>query len=243
MKLFRSLVVAIAAYALAVNGAFAQFNTVGGYGSPTVQSPGSATISPPAWALHALHPLDDGTLGSYSHALASGTMAAALASGSPVFSFRYGGTGVAVIRRVRISLAGSSTAFAAGTGQLQMFDARSFSASDSGGTAATLTGNNGKLRTSFATTGVADMRVSSTATLTAGTRTLDSDPLAAIDLAVGTTASVQYAAPSLVLYEPKAGEYPLVLANNEGFVIQATVPATGTWQFTVQVEWDELPAF
>jgi hypothetical protein len=249
MKLFRSFAAALIAAAFLaqayfVTPALAQCSTVGGYGSSTVQSPGSAQAGcGPSWAIHALHPLDDGALGSYSHALASGAMAAGLASASPVYSFRYTGTGTAVIRRVRVSVAGTATAFVAGTAQLQMFSARAFTASDSGGTAATLTGNNGKLRTSMGTTGVGDMRIASTATLTAGTRTLDADPLAAIDFAIGTAVSVQYAGPSQVLYEPKAGEYPLALATNEGFVIQATVPATGTWQFTVQVEWDELPAF
>jgi hypothetical protein len=39
------------------------------------------------------------------------------------------------------------------------------------------------------------------------------------------------------------GEQPLQLANNEGFVVQATVPATGTWTFSVQVCRDEVSAY
>jgi len=35
----------------------------------------------------------------------------------------------------------------------------------------------------------------------------------------------------------------LVLANNEGFVIEATVPATGVWFFDVKVDWEELAAY
>lgn len=224
--------------------AAAQCSTVGGYGNPTIQQPGSATGGcVGAWALHALHPLDNGALGSYAKGMVSGTVAAGLTAASPVYSFRYNGTGVAVIRRIRISVAGTATAFAAGNAHLDGFVARAFTASDSGGTAGTLTGNNAKLRTSFGTTGVASIQIANTGTLTAGTRTLDTDPFATVDIAIGTGTSTQVVAPNSVFYEPKAGEFPLVLAPNEGFVIQATVPATGTWLFAVGVEWDELPAF
>lgn len=179
--------------------------------------------------------------GSYQMSNVSGTMAAALAAGSPIFSFRYTGSGVAVIKKVTIS-AGDLVGFAAGFVNFQLFAARSFSASDSGGTAATLTGNNGKLRTSFATTAVGDMRISSTATLTAGTRTLDTMPLGGISISTVTTAGGTVLGAFDIL-TAGASNYPAVFANNEGFVIQATVPATGTWSTTVTVEWDEFAAF
>jgi hypothetical protein len=31
--------------------------------------------------------------------------------------------------------------------------------------------------------------------------------------------------------------------TNEGFVIRATVPATGLWSFAVTTEWDEVVVF
>jgi hypothetical protein len=37
-----------------------------------------------------------------------------------------------------------------------------------------------------------------------------------------------------------SGEWPLVLVQNEGFIIRATVPATGTWEFGVLLEWSEI---
>lgn len=189
-------------------------------------------------------PVTAGLTGSYAKGLASGTMAAGLAANAPVFSLRYGGTGFAVIKRVTVSAGNAGTAFAAGVANFSLYDARAFTASDSGGTAATLTGNNGKLKTSFATTAVSDIRISSTATLTAGTRTLDTDPLGAVVVPISTTASSVMASSGTVLMDPKnAGDYPLVLATNEGFVIQATVPATGTWSFSVFVEWDEYQVY
>jgi hypothetical protein len=46
------------------------------------------------------------------------------------------------------------------------------------------------------------------------------------------------------LFSPDySGEWPLVLAQNEGFVVQATVPATGTWAFQAIIEWSEVTSF
>jgi hypothetical protein len=111
----------------------------------------------------------------------------------------------------------------------------------------TLTTNNGKKQTSFATTGVGDMRMSSTATLTAGTRTLDAAFTSQILYQVTTTAN-QVMLPSANgdLWNSDTGGgsvYPLVFAANEGFIINATVPATGTWNGVVVVEWCELASF
>lgn len=192
----------------------------------------------------AISPLYGGLLGSYAKELASGTIAAGLASASPVYSFRYTGPGLAVVKRVVMSAGNAGTGFASGVANFTLFAARSFTASDTGGTAGTLTGNNGKLRTSFPTTGMGDIRISSTGTLTAGTRTLDTDPLGGSVVGVPTTANASLLGPGSTLLDPKnAGDYPLVLATNEGFVIQATVPATGTWSAAVYVEWDEYTAY
>lgn len=191
-----------------------------------------------------VRPADVGALGSYEVSEASGTMAAGLASASPIFSFRYGAANLAVIRSVYMSAGNAGTAFAAGVGVFRMFVARSFTVNDTGGTALTLTGNNGKMRTSMATTGLSDARIASTGTLTAGTRTLDTTPVGTIVVPLSTTASISMIAPGTKIFDAGASqEYPLVLAQNEGFVIQATVAATGTWSFAVNVEWDEVTSY
>ena len=183
-------------------------------------------------------------LGSYCMGANTGTIAAGLAAGSPIYSFRYGGANLAIVRKVVTEADDITTAFAIGTAKLDMVAARLFTASDTGGTAATLTGNNGKLRTSFATTAVSDLRISSTAALAAGTRTLDAQPLASIAFEVGGGATANTVLlPTTELYKSAIGESPFVLAANEGFVVQATVPATGTWFASVRVCWDEVSAF
>lgn len=189
-----------------------------------------------------IRPNDYGSLGIYNKALTSGTMAAGLAAAANICQFRWShASNLCLVRRVRIS-AGSIVAFAAGAVTFNLFAARAFTANGSGGTAGTLTGNNGKLRTSMATMLPADIRVSSTAALTAGTWTLDTDPIAGVTGGILATAGTPVIAPTDLMYRT-GSDHPLVLAQNEGFTIQATVPATGTWTFSAQIEWEELAAY
>lgn len=193
-------------------------------------------------ARFSLRPLHVDALGSYKAGSASGIMAAGLAGAAPIYSFRGPATGLALIRRVTFEAGVLGTAFTAGSGLFTLFAARGFSASDTGGGALTLTTNNAKLRTAFGTTGVQDIRCSATATLSAGTRTLDAAPLANLIVPFPATTVSTILVPLRSLLMAPPGEWPLVLAANEGFVIQATVPATGTWSFSVNVEWDEIAA-
>lgn len=189
-------------------------------------------------------PVDYGSLGIYRKSLLSGTMAAGLAANSEVFQFRWtDATRVCVIQSVQLDgLSGSATAFAAGFGKIDLVPARAWTADGSGGTAATLTGNNAKMRTSMSTSLGPSIRIASTAALTAGTKTLDTDPVGQLSLSFGTAVSVQYAN-TVNLIDEAAHEMPLVLSTQEGFVIRATVPATGTWQFGVTVLWAELNSY
>lgn len=185
-------------------------------------------------------PVDIGLLGSYSKGLLSGTIAAGLSANSPVWSLRWSPantTLVALVRHIQISI-GDLAGFTAGFGAFNLFVARGFTASDTGGNAGTFSGNTGKLRTRFGTTVMSDMRIAGTAALSAGTRTLDSDPLKT--LSTSFTATAGNPIPPFDLWRPMPGEWPLVLAKDEGLVIQATAPATGTWQLGVNVKWDEI---
>lgn len=193
-------------------------------------------------------PVDYGPLGCYSKSFLSGTMAAGLGAGSTIFSWRWtDATRICLIHDIVIDgLAGSATAFTAGFGNLRVFPARSFSVSDSGGTAGTFTTNNGKFRTAMGTSLMAsgDARISSTTNLTVGTRTLDADPIGQMTLTFGTVVSVQYLTQPTILVSSDFGAvHPFMLVQNEGFIIQGTVPATGTWQFGVTVRWSEVASY
>jgi hypothetical protein len=186
-----------------------------------------------------IRPDDYATLGIYALGAISGTMAAGLAGGSPIFSFRYGGANTVLLKKMIISM-GDLAGFTAGSAELQGFVALSFTASDTGGTSVTPTTSSNRLRTSMATTGVTDIRISSTGTLTAGTRVLSSEKFIDVEYGNLATAGAIVLAP-VTLFESLLGDYPLVFGTNEGFVLQiAQVQATGTWSFAVNLVWEEV---
>ena len=200
-------------------------------------------------------PLDYGALGHYQFAMTSGILAAALAANAVVFSFRWSDTTrLAVLTYLKLSFQ-ALTPFTAATLTDFGFDGyvgRSFSASHTGGTAATLTGNSGKARTSMGTTLLGDMRISSTAALGGGTVTADGNAFIA---SLGDTQWVNPAAateeqnvndPTLE-YKPDiaGGEHPIVLAQNEGIMLwnRGVWPAAGTGIIQVTSRWAEVTSY
>lgn len=168
-------------------------------------------------------------------------MAAGLAANASIYSFRFtSSTMLAIIRRVRVSAWSLGTGFTAGLGTFDFYRATSWSVADTGGTTDTLTTPNGKLRTAMAAPVLPEIRHSSTAALTPGTRTLDAQPVDTVNVAVGTAANTPFLT-RFALFDRDPSDHPLVLAQNEGFTIRATVPATGTWTFAITPEWDEVP--
>lgn len=193
-----------------------------------------------------------GAGGIFRAGMLSGTIAAALAANSELFQFRYvtAASRIALVTKVEVSAAINLAATAAGFGALRMTAARAWTAAGSGGTRATLTTNNAKLRTSMATSEVNDMGIATTGALTAGTKTLDATDLSAVSFSI-LTGAITVAIDGNVLPWTKLFEadtedgHPLVLANQEGFVIRSGVamPATATWQLGVNVHWMEVPAY
>lgn len=205
-----------------------------------------ATVDPTMTALRTVLKPDQ-NVGAYQTSATSGAMTLIAAAG-PVFSFRYApGTGqVCVIKRVIVSWT-TTTGFTAGQAMgFGLFAARSFTANDTGGTALTpILGSSQKYRTaSFVSSMVTDARISTTAVLTAGTRTLDTQALGqAIFYSPTTTAGSFLSNTDLLNHD--AGDYHLVLQNNEGFVItnQILMGAAGVGTLTVNVEWFETNYF
>lgn len=183
------------------------------------------------------------TIGTFRKEQISGTMAAGLAANSVVWAWRWtDATRLAIVPEITIG-AGGIVGFTAGFFSFALFFGRSYTASHTGGTAGTLTGNNSKLKTSFGTMLLGDTRIATTGALGGGTVTLDTDALARLTgstTAVAGTLLVPPFTPIFPWDDPSS--QPLVFAQNEGLVLQATVPATGTWTFSVGVKWYEIPA-
>jgi hypothetical protein len=119
-----------------------------------------------------------------------------------------------------------------------LYIARTFTVSDSGGTPFVLSRKNANMAamTGFA---AADMIVSTGIALTAGTRTLDANPIAQQQMwsnAIGVSAAN-------TLNWENAGSIPPMLHANEGFVIQNNVlfGATGIVKFRYTIQGYELP--
>lgn len=199
-------------------------------------------------------PINYGALGYYRAGAVSGTLPAALAAGGELYQFRWpDATNLALVYKVQASAGANVAATAAGIVSLVMTAARSWSAAGSGGTRLTLTGNNCKLRTSMGSSLVNDAGIASTAALTAGTKTLDTTNLGAISLGILTGAITTQVSGNIlargdgILFDADGeGFHPLILAQNEGFVIRngATAwPAAMTWQLGVDTVWAEAAAF
>lgn len=189
-------------------------------------------------------PRDPGALGSYGAGAVSGVMAAGLAANSEIFQFRWTNASNSMVLRSITIGAGGIVAFAAGVCTFGLRVARSWSADGTGGTALSFATHDQKRRTAMGTTlapTALGVRVASTAALGAGTKTLDGNDFSTITGSVGVTAGTPLINPSTVLWmRNTADEYPLFFAASEGFVIRATVPATGTWTFSVSIEWAEV---
>jgi hypothetical protein len=159
-----------------------------------------------------------------------------------------------VIRSLRLS-AGSLVGFTAGFAAFDLITARAFSAADTGGAAVawTVTGQ-GKRMAGFpdsslsaAASANGEIRYSETATLSAGTRTLDTNPLYTLGTSVVATAGAPIIPPNTE-FLPRGSDCPIVLsaassATATGLVIRATVPATGTWQYGLTIDWEEMESY
>ncbi len=168
------------------------------------------------------------------------------AAGGTVFSFRNIAANPVLVRRVGVGFV-CTTGFTAG--QELAFGlnvARAFTASDSGGTAIALTGNNAKHRSSLATLTSVDCRIATTAHFTNGTKTSDANDLAVVGGFAPTTTTGVVVAPSLNnLLSHDAGDYPLVLAQNEGFNIvnRVAMGAGGVGTLYVNIELAEAASY
>lgn len=198
-------------------------------------------------------PLPVGSGGAYRLSMVSGTIGAALAANSELFQFRYvtAASRVCLVHGISVSAAMNVAATAAALLSLRATVARAWTAAGSGGTRATMTTNNAKLRTSFATSEVNDIGMSTTAALTAGTKTLDAQDIGGVSYSALTGAITVATQGNLCPKTNLLGEFvggmvwPLTLANQEGFVVRSGIigPATMTWALTVDVAWSEVDGF
>jgi len=199
-------------------------------------------------------PLNVGAGGGYRLSMQSTTIAAGLAASAELFQFRYvtGAARVCLVHGINVSAGANAAATAAALCALRATIARAWTVAGSGGARAVVTGNLQKLRTAFATSEVSDAGISTTAALTAGTKTLDTQDIGSVAFGILTGAITTSVSGIIVPKTNLLGDfggtlaYPLVLGNQEGFVIRTGVnafPATLTWNLAVDVAWSEVDGF
>jgi hypothetical protein len=190
-------------------------------------------------------PDDESAFGSFGVSMASGSMAAGAAVDAEVFFFRWTHASVvASIQRVRL-WAGGTSEFTAGRFRFELLIGRGWSAHSASGTTASMAGDTGKKRVGSASSRVDVIEIATTAALLAGTKTIDAQGVGSLGGATRGFGSFaeKLVAPSGELFRYRGEEHSIVLRRNEGLVLRATVPASGTWRFGVDVEWCELAAF
>lgn len=168
----------------------------------------------------------------------SGAVTGVAAAGS-VFTFRNLAANPIIVRRIGVGLVLTTGFTVMQEVAFGLTVARAFTASDTGGTPIAITGSNAKMRTSLGTLTSVDCRIATTGALTNGTRTLDANNLGATGgWAPATTAGIFIATSSNSLLQHDAGDYPLVLAINEGFTIQNLVAMGAGGVGTVYVNFE-----
>jgi hypothetical protein len=192
-------------------------------------------------------PFEYGAFGHYRLATTVALVVSQAANGT-LFSFRWGdATRLCVLQKLRLELLQTAAATATIMPSFQVFIARGFTASDSVGTAITLTGNNMKKRTNMGTTLVTDIRKAAVAAgLTAGTRTLDAEAI--MEMPTNQTITT----PNAFTYSKELdtgasdGNHPYVFAQNEGFIVRGPTivfGVAGTANLTVDIAWAEVASF
>ena len=169
-----------------------------------------------------------------------------LAALAPIFAFRNLGANPIVVRRIGLAVIIGTGFTAAQFVDYGLMIARSWTASDTGGTAIAVTGSNCKHRTSLATPTSVDCRIATTVALTAGTRTLDSNNISQLGgIALASTLSAVVPNSLNNLLQHDTGEYPLVLAQNEGLIVQSitAMAAGGILKALVNMEFAEAVSY
>ena len=168
-------------------------------------------------------------------------IAAGTASAGHLFACRWShATKVAIVTNFKASWQ-QATSFAASQDVgFALHVTRAYTAAHTGGTAATLTGDAFKLRSSYPSTSMADIRIATTAELTNGTHTIDTLPMLMTgysELAASTTR-----APFSMSYPTSFGGYHgIILTQNTGLLLlnNNLMGATGTARVYVELEWIE----
>lgn len=170
-----------------------------------------------------------------------------------VWDFRNNSSNLVLVTSLEAHITEMAIAAASATGlraTLQLFVGRAYTAqSTTNATALTLSGNNAKLRTSYATPNVQIGFASAVGGITGGTVTEDATALATSTQGVQDAAITAAASPGVnqpksndrpLIWQPTDYSGPIVLAANEGIRIRYLVTTAAAVIVSGSVSWGEL---
>ena len=167
-----------------------------------------------------------------------------ISANAPVFQFENISSNLIAIRKVSICFTLTTAFSSAQYLDFGVIVIRSISALGSSGTAIVLSGfagNNCKLASEGAGCTAINARISTTGAITTGTRTQDTNYLGQTGAWLGAIGAT---IPLTTLFDAVPGDYPLLLAANEGIEISplTAMGSTGVGYLGVNLEFAEIPA-
>ena len=184
-------------------------------------------------------------VGSYIMSTATGAIAASTAANSVLWTFKNAGSNTVIIRQITVGLQ-ITTAYTKGSLRLGAYVVRTtFTQGTTNGTLQTTTGNNGKKRTSHATS-TASIYACTTTGITGDTATgEDATPFAQVLLDLTAAISTQPVAGLAPMFQADPTEYPLILEPDEGLRIKnlTAFAATGVSNLIVNIDYDEVTTY
>lgn len=193
--------------------------------------------------------------GHYRASLNTGTLTAGQLANVEFSIMRFAlNTGIfGLVHEVAISGALNVAAGAASLMGFKAYVNRGYQTSPSGGGVASIIVNFNKMRTSMFSPTMQNMRISTTGSLTTGTRSQDAQGYATPMLGILTGAITTQCynnelIPRMILFNSgdEGGKHPIVLGINEGISVAnntAAWPTLATWMLNVSIAWSEAVGY
>ena len=187
--------------------------------------------------------------GYYQMSLQTGLLAVGLAAAAPIFSFRwapiqnpqFSGAARCQLKFFKLQWMVMTTFSTPQLVELDTFVAKSFTDSDTGGVQVLPASGDQKRQKRYADSlfvGGGDIRISQTAALSAGTRTLEAQPFSSIP---GWAAAAGSGPPIPIYEEFNEHHVPQVFEPNQGFIVvnKILTANAGVIQFWIDIGWME----
>lgn len=184
-------------------------------------------------------------VGSYLVSTATGSIAASTAANSVLWTMKNNSTNVIVVRQITLGLQ-ITTGYTKGSLRLSAYATRtSFTQGTTNATLQTLSGNNGKKRTSHSSTTAVMYACTTTGISGDSASNEDTTPFATAMFDLTAAISTQPLDGMTVLYQADPSEFPFILDPGEGIRIKnpTAFAATGVANLIVNIDYDEVTTY